>query len=205
MIHIAIQTITRLVDTARELASDGSLDLLRHPGVEVVSGVLRRPAERASARAGSRRVGAEDEEEADGLELLLLELGRLGRCGLAGGMESLGVGLCEFLVLVLAVLKDEVAVRGAGGRRAVDGLAEERHIERRDISNVRVVPDVLALADNATLTTADGGLDAERKLDRADVREARLEEGTSGLTPAKIESATNIVLKYERNTYTVGG
>lgn len=102
--------MTRLVDTARELARDGSVDLLGHPGVEVVGGVLRRPAERARARASGLRVRAEDEEEADGLELLLLELGRLGSGGLASGVQSLGVGLRELLELVLAVLDDVVAL-----------------------------------------------------------------------------------------------
>ena len=105
-----------LVSTARELAGDGSLDLLRHPGVEVVGGVLRRPAERAGAGAGSRRVGAEDEEEADGLELGRSELVGLGGLGLAGGVEKLGVGLGQLEVVVLAGFEDVVAVLGARGR-----------------------------------------------------------------------------------------
>ena len=63
------------------------------------------------------------------VELLLLELGRLGRRGLARGVESLGVGLSELLVLVLASLDDVVALGGARGSRAVNGLGEERYVE----------------------------------------------------------------------------
>ena len=44
-------------------------------------------------------------------------------------MESLGVGLSELLVLVLAVLDDVVALGGARGSRAVNGLGEERYVE----------------------------------------------------------------------------
>ena len=121
--------MTRLVDTTRKLASNGSLDLLRYPSVEVVGRVLRRPAERAGAGTCGRRVRAEDEEEADGLELLLLKLGRLGRSGLASSVESLGVSLRELLVLVLASLDDVVALGGARGSRAVNGLGEERYVE----------------------------------------------------------------------------
>ena len=46
-----------------------------------------------------------------------------------------------------------------------------------------MVPDVETLSDNTTLTAANGGLDRQRKLDRADVRDAALEQRTGGSTP----------------------
>ena len=46
-----------------------------------------------------------------------------------------------------------------------------------------VVPDVKTLADNTTLPTADGRLDRQRKLDRADVRNAALEQRARRSTP----------------------
>ena len=96
-----------------------------NPSVEVVGRVLGLPAERARAGTLASRVCSENKQETNGLELLVLELGRLGRGGLALGVERLGVDLCELLVLVLAVLDDVVAVEGTRGCEAVGGLGQE--------------------------------------------------------------------------------
>lgn len=64
---------TTLVNTTRELASDSSLNFLRDPLVEILRRVLWRPPKSPSPRTLSARVGAEDEQEANRLKLLLLE------------------------------------------------------------------------------------------------------------------------------------
>ena len=46
-----------------------------------------------------------------------------------------------------------------------------------------MVPDVETLSDNTTLTATDGRLDRQRKLDRADVRNAALEQRARRSTP----------------------
>lgn len=48
---------------------------------------------------------------------------------------------------------------------------------------MQVVPDVKTLADNTTLATANRSLDRERELDRADVRDAAVEQRAAGCTP----------------------
>ena len=55
--------------------------------------------------------------------------------------------------------------------------------EARTVVNVCVVPDVETLADNTTLATTNGGLDRQRKLDRANVRNAALEQRARRSTP----------------------
>ena len=106
----------RLVRDARECARDGAVDLSLDTSVEVLRRVLRRPAELASADTLSAGVRAENEEEADGLELRRGELVGLSGLGLAGGVKELGVGLRELEVVVLAGFEDVVAVLGARGR-----------------------------------------------------------------------------------------
>ena len=46
-----------------------------------------------------------------------------------------------------------------------------------------MVPNVETLSDNTTLTPTNGRLDRQRKLDRADVRNAALEQRAGGSTP----------------------
>lgn len=123
----------RLVGDTSEGARDGAVDLSLDTGVEVLGGVLGRPAELLCADGLGAGVGAEDEEETDRLELGRGELVGLSRLGLAGGVEELGVSLGELEVVVLAGLDDEVAVLGARRRRLVrDGLREEDLVEVRD-------------------------------------------------------------------------
>ena len=123
----------RLVGNTCEGARDSAVDLSLDTGVEVLRRVLRRPAELASADTLSAGVRAENEEEADGLELRRGELVGLSGLGLAGGVEELGVGLRELEVVVLAGFEDVVAVLGARGRRLVrDGLGEEDLVEVGD-------------------------------------------------------------------------
>ena len=123
----------RLVRDARECARDGAVDLSLDTSVEVLRRVLRRPAELASADTLSAGVRAENEEEADSLELRRGELVGLSGLGLAGGVEELGVGLRELEVVVLAGFEDVVAVLGTRGCRLVrDGLGEEDLVEVGD-------------------------------------------------------------------------
>lgn len=107
----------RLVGDTCEGTRDGAVDLSLDTGVEVLRGVLRRPAELAGADSLGAGVRAENEEEADGLELGRSELVGLGRLRLASGVEELGVGLGELEVVVLAGLNDVVAVLGASTLR----------------------------------------------------------------------------------------